>query len=193
MAQDGALVNDGALERGHEGSTHNGHHQEGGSQGGIGEGDLFQCRAVDGGEHKAHEETDAHKTVKSGLAHDEDGSQAEDERVGRCLQECQSKGEDVEAEAEEREALAGGCRDEQEGANGIERQAQQDASFVAVTADEQGRRDGHGGVTAIEGKLDEGSLGCRQFHQCLECRHHGVGDIVRESPQCKQHRDDHEG
>ena len=76
MAKHSAAVYNCSLERGHQGSTHNGHHQEGGSQGGIGEGDLFQCRSVDGGEHKAHEETDAHQAVESGLAYYEDGTQA---------------------------------------------------------------------------------------------------------------------
>lgn len=76
MPQHSAAVDNCSLERGHQGSTHNGHHQEGCSQGGIAQGYLFQCRSVDGGEHKAHKEADAHQTEESGLAYYEDGTQA---------------------------------------------------------------------------------------------------------------------
>ena len=76
MPQHSAAVDNCALKRGHQGSTHNSHHQEGGSQGGIAQRDFFQCRSVDGGEHEAHEETDAHQTEESGLAYYEDGTQA---------------------------------------------------------------------------------------------------------------------
>ena len=118
-------------------------------------------------------------------------AQRQDKRIGRGLQKGQPEGEDIEREAEEREALLCRCRDEEESPHSIECQSQQDAFLVAVAADEQGRRHCHRGIAAIESKLYQARLCRRQFHQRLESRHHRVGDVVGESPQRKQRRHGH--
>ena len=384
-------VDDHSLERGHDGAAHDGHHQEGGAEGGVLRGHVFQGDSVDGGEHEAHEEADAHKAEESRLAHDADGAKgaegradaekaqhlagveilhehggdeaaAEEEHhchdvvglgrglvdaevvgvldnegpdhnlrghveelgehafavdtvvpevakgllcgmgdagglllfaarfgharqgdddehrhyheaddhvgvadhrkvvyadvgllgigehreddasggiapvgpelgkhheggdchaakgphgveglgqiepaggghpaaerkdvwVGSGFQEGEPEGEDVETDAEEGEALPRCRRDEEEGAHGVESESKEDGALIGVAADEEGCRDGHREVAAIEGELDERSLGGGDFHHGLESRHHRVGDVVGEAPERKEARDEDE-
>lgn len=86
-----AQVDDHSLERGHDGAAHDGHHKEGRTQGGVLRGHVFQGYSVNGGEHEAHEEADAHKAEEPGLAHDADGA----------------KGAEGRADTEEAQHLAG--------------------------------------------------------------------------------------
>ena len=119
-------------------------------------------------------------------------AQRKDERVGRGLEKRKAKGQNIQREAEESEALARGCGNKQEGANGIQGQSQQDAALVTEAPNEQRGRHCHGGIPAIKGKLNEAGLGSRQLHQRLEGCHHGVGDVVGKAPERKKRGDGHE-
>ena len=85
-------------------------------------------------------------------------------------------------EKEEREALLGSGRDEEEGPDGIEREAEQDARLIAIAADEECGRNGHRGIAAVEGKLNHRGLAGRKFHDGLERRHHGIRDVIGKTP-----------
>ena len=74
MAPHRLEVDDHALQGRHQRPTHDRHHEEGGSQGGIQTIHMLQGDAIDRGEHQRHEETDAHQTVEPWHAHDEDGA-----------------------------------------------------------------------------------------------------------------------
>ena len=71
----GAEVDDVALQGGHHSAAHNGHDEEGGTEGGVLCLDILEGYAVDGGEHETHEATDADEAVESAHALDEDGAQ----------------------------------------------------------------------------------------------------------------------
>ena len=120
-------------------------------------------------------------------------TEREDKGIGRGLEEGEAEGEDIERTAEECETLL--CRggDEEEGSDGIERKPEENAVLVVVAADEECRRDGHGGITAVEGKLHHGGLAGRKFHNGLEGGHHGIGNIVGKAPKRKEGGDEHEG
>ena len=119
-------------------------------------------------------------------------AERKDERIGGRLEKCESERQDIERDAEERELLPFGCRDEEEGSDGIECQAEQDAALVGIFADEQGGRNRHRGISAVEGELDERGFRHGDFHDGLEGCHHRVGDVVGESPQGEQRRDEYE-
>ena len=74
MTHDGATVDNHTLQRRHQCSTHDSHHEEGCTKVGVLGGDVLQRDTVDGGEHQAHEEADAHEAVEAGHADDEDGA-----------------------------------------------------------------------------------------------------------------------
>lgn len=120
-------------------------------------------------------------------------AERKDVGVGRRLQESQAEGEDVETDAEEGEALPRCRRDEEEGAHGVEPKSQQDGALIGVAANEEGCRNGHSEIAAVEGELDERGLGGGDFHYGLEGRHHGIGDIVGEAPEREEARDEDKG
>ena len=116
-------------------------------------------------------------------------AQRKDEGVGGGFEEGQTEGQDVQRQTEEEEALVRGRRDEEERAHRIQRKPQQDAALVAEAPDEERRGDGHRGVSAVEGELDQGRLGGGELHDRLETRHHRVGDVVGEAPEGEERRD----
>ena len=120
-------------------------------------------------------------------------AERKDVGVGSGLQESEPEGKDIEADAEEGEALARCRRDEEEGAHGVEPESKEDSALIGVAADEEGCRNGHREIAAIEGELDERSLGGGDFHHGLESRHHGVGDVVGEAPEREEARDEDKG
>ena len=162
-----------------------------------GEDDLPGLIALVGEQLRQHDERgDGHAAERAhgieGLRHVQPSrrrllvAQREDERVGRGLQEGQTEGEDIQRDTEERELLVVGGGDEEERADGIERQSEQDAALIGIAPDEQRRRNGHRGIAAVEGELNQRGLGGRQFHHGLEGGHHRVGDVVGEAPECEQ-------
>ena len=67
------------------------------------------------------------------------------------------------------------------------------AAFVGEAADEDGGREGHGEIPAVEGHLREGALRNAHPEDLRERLHHRVGDVVRESPQGEAGSDEDEG
>ena len=116
----------------------------------------------------------------------------EDEWTRGGLQEGQTEGEDVEREAEVGELLVGRRGDEEEGAHSVEGKSKEDALLVGELPDEERRRDGHRGVTAVEGKLHKRGFRRAQLHHRLERCYHRVGDVVGEAPQREQRGDEDE-
>ena len=119
-------------------------------------------------------------------------AERKDKGVGGRFEESKAEGEDIEREAEEREVLILGSRNEEERPRGVKSEPQQYAALVVVTPDEKGGGYGHGGVAAVEGKLYHRGLGGRKFHDGLERSHHRVGDVVGKAPKGKERGDDDE-
>ena len=117
----------------------------------------------------------------------------QDERIGGRFEKSESEGQDVERQAEEHETLLRGCRNEQECADGVECQTEQNAFFITEFSDEQGRRNRHRSVAAVEGELHHRRLGRRQFHHGLKRCHHRVCDVIGEAPEGEQRGDENEG
>ena len=77
-AEDDLLVNEMSLEGGHQGSTHDGHDEEGGSEGGVLSLYVLEGNTVDAGEHDRHEEADTHQRVQAQHSFDADGTEGAD-------------------------------------------------------------------------------------------------------------------
>ena len=71
MIGDGVLVDNHSLQRWHQSSANNRHHQEGSTQMRVLRIDILQSDTVNGGEHQRHEETDANERIQSQLTYDE--------------------------------------------------------------------------------------------------------------------------
>ena len=120
-------------------------------------------------------------------------TQCHDERVGRGFKESQTKGKDVQGETEEGKILVQGSRNEEESTHGIEPQADEDAHLITIAADEESRRNGHRGITTIEGELHKSSLEITDLECRLESRHHGIRDVVGKAPEGEQRGDEDKG
>ena len=70
----GAKVDNHALQRRHQGSAHDGHNEEGCTKCGVFSFHIFQCYTIDGREHDGHKEADKNQAVKTCLAIDANGS-----------------------------------------------------------------------------------------------------------------------
>ena len=77
-AEDDLLVNEMSLQRRHQGSTHDGHDEECGTEGSVLSLHVLEGNTVDTGEHDGHEEADAHQRVQAQHAFDADGTERAD-------------------------------------------------------------------------------------------------------------------
>src|SRR5690554_7295937 len=77
-------------------------------------------------------------------------------------------------------------RNKQQGAQGIQTQAQNDSFLVAELSNKQSCRNGHGGIAAIKSKLNKCRSGIRYLHDGTESRNHRVGYVVGKAPKGKQ-------
>ena len=75
--EEGALVDDGGLERGQHASAEDGHDESGGTELGI-VAEALQGNAVDGGEHERHAAADGHQAVHAEAVLEEDDAQRAD-------------------------------------------------------------------------------------------------------------------
>ena len=121
------------------------------------------------------------------------GSHLQDVRVCARFEERQAARKDEVSQQERVVAAACLGRMEQQRAGCIERQAQHDARLVGVSADEDGCRQRHGEVAAVESQLDEGAVGDAHAENLGESFHHGVGDVVGKAPQGETSSDEDEG
>jgi len=121
------------------------------------------------------------------------GPHGQDVGVGTGLEKGESACESEVGHEEWPEHGHHAARNEEERPRGVESQSHQDPGLVRVALDEQGRRECHGEVAAIEGELHQGSLEIAHLENAGERLHHGVGDVVCESPQREQERDQDEG
>ena len=130
-----------------------------------GEDNLSSLIALVRQQFRQHDKRgDSHTTERShrieGLRHVQPSgrgllvAQREDKRISRCLQEGQTKGQDIQRDTEEGELLVVGGGDKQECTDGIERQSQQNTALIRIAPDKQRCRYGHRGIAAIEGKLN---------------------------------------
>ena len=117
----------------------------------------------------------------------------EDVRVRAGLQEAEAAGEDEIGDQERPVRARGTGRDEQEGACRVQAQAHQDAALVREAADEDGGREGHREISAVEGDLRQGALRHAHPENLGERLHHRVRDIVRKTPQREACGDQDEG
>jgi hypothetical protein len=144
---------------------------------------------IDEDDHAGHEHPDDGAHGVEGLGEVEAAGRGalvahrEDIGIGRGFQEGQPAGHDEigEQEGVEVERPAGGNKEQ--ASAGVEGEAQQNAAFVGEFLDEDGRRNGHERVAAVEGALHERTLEVGQQQDVLERRHHRIGDVVGESPE----------
>ena len=120
-------------------------------------------------------------------------AEREYEGVGGRFEERQSECQNIQREAEKGKLLIGSGGNKQKRSDGIEGKPEQDTAFITVPANEKRGRHCHGGVAAVECELHHGGFCGREFHDGLESGDHGVGDVVGESPQGKQRRDEDKG
>ena len=116
----------------------------------------------------------------------------EDVRVRAGLQEAEAAGEDEVGDQERPIGTRGPGRDEQERARRVQAQAHQDAALVREAPDEDGGREGHRKVPAVEGDLREGALCYAHPEDLGERLHHRVRDVVRKAPQREARGDQNE-
>jgi hypothetical protein len=74
-AKDALLVDNQALQRRHERTAHDGHHQEGRTQRGILVVNILKRDTIDSGEHERHEETNAHQAIEAYHANNTDSTE----------------------------------------------------------------------------------------------------------------------
>ena len=120
-------------------------------------------------------------------------SHREDVRIRRGFEEGQAESQDVERDQKQIKARHVRRRNADHGTGGIEGQADNDAGPVGKPADKQGGGDGHCAVAAVEGHLHPAALRVVDDKDILERRHERVRDIVGESPQGEETRDQNEG
>ncbi len=119
-------------------------------------------------------------------------SHGEDIGITARLEKRETAGED-EVGYEERIVTAGEHgRIEQECSDGIEAESGEHTGLVGVAANEYGRREGHGEISAVEGHLDERAVGDAHAEYLGESLYHGVGYVVGKPPQCKAAGDEYE-
>ena len=113
------------------------------------------------------------------------GTHGENVWVTTGLQEGKAAGQN-EIGYQERIILA--ChlgREEEEGTERIQPQPQQDTGFVGKAADEHGRRESHGEITAVKGYLHQRTVGGAHAENLGKCLDHRIGNVVGEAPKGK--------
>ncbi len=112
----------------------------------------------------------------------EDGHQ----RVGRGFQECQAAGDHEQRQQEQPVGVHLRSRIEQEGAAGVQQQAQHHRGLVAVAAHEHRRRHGKHEIAHVERALHQPGLQIGQLERLLELLDQDVVEVVGHAPQKEQ-------
>ena len=116
----------------------------------------------------------------------------EDVGVGGGLKEGESECGDIKGGEEKVKARHGRRRHTNHRADGVERQAKEDAGLVGKATDEQGGGYRHGTITTVESHLHPTALGVVDNEDILEGGNEWIGDVVGKAPQSEEGCDQYE-
>ena len=129
------------------------------------------------------------QTARGTLCGPDDGHQ----RVGGGLEERKPTRDDEQRAQEEPIGAQRRGRVEEEGAGGIQEEADEESRLVAEAPHTEARRNREQEIAGVEGALHEAGAEVRQLEDFLELLDEDVVEVVGDAPQKEEADDEHKG